>query len=711
METPIKFHRSTLAVVVSALIAGHAVADEDVTQLETMTVLGETYRNTATKTSLEPEETPQAITIITKDEMDLRGVSTVSEALRYSSGVNTELRGGAVTRLDLFNIRGFINYTNFYDGLPLLFNGWNLQPQIDAAAVEQVEVFKGPTSVLYGNIPPGGMVNIIAKTPQSEPANTVSVSTGTNSLKEVNFDTTGQIGDSNVNYRIVGMAKQRDGQAETSEDERYLIAPSFDWQATDNTLVNVNVYYQNDPSAGIYTTVPAAGSVLDNPLGSLSPDTYLGDKNWNTYEREVLMVGYKILHDFNNNWQFLQNARYMTADSYQENTYNSPLAADNRTIGRNAYLTDEDSTSFVIDNQLSGYVAHGNFEHNLLLGLDYQYLDSDVKYKDTLGYSLTQDIFNPNHNQIDRDALKFAYQQALDIKTKQLGVYFQDQLRYNNLVMIAGLRWDKYESDTNTVSDYLGTVTPSKEKLDENNVSFRVGALYELDFGLSPYLTYSESFEPIAGADASGKAFDPSTGHQWELGFKYAPLGGDVSGNLALFHITKKNAILTDPNNPYAPQYQAGEVVSQGAELEAKWQATPQADLTLNYTYINMEIKEDSYYHQEGKTPVWVPEQTTSLWANYYYEGTLTGLRTSAGVRYVGKTEMDAQNSDQVPDYTLVDLAASYDLSAASQSLDGASVTLSASNIFDEEYYSCYDKNNCWFGAERSIEAKLEYKF
>ncbi|WP_050941176.1 TonB-dependent siderophore receptor [Vibrio harveyi] len=711
METPIKFHRSTLAVVVSALIAGHAVADEDVTQLETMTVLGETYRNTATKTSLEPEETPQAITIITKDEMDLRGVSTVSEALRYSSGVNTELRGGAVTRLDLFNIRGFINYTNFYDGLPLLFNGWNLQPQIDAAAVEQVEVFKGPTSVLYGNIPPGGMVNIIAKTPQSEPTNTVSVSTGTNSLKEVNFDTTGQIGDSNVNYRIVGMAKQRDGQAETSEDERYLIAPSFDWQATDNTLVNVNVYYQNDPSAGIYTTVPAAGSVLDNPLGSLSPDTYLGDKNWNTYEREVLMIGYKILHDFNNNWQFLQNARYMTADSYQENTYNSPLAADNRTIGRNAYLTDEDSTSFVIDNQLSGYVAHGNFEHNLLLGLDYQYLDSDVKYKDTLAYSLTQDIFNPNHNQIDRDALKFAYQQALDIKTKQLGVYFQDQLRYNNLVMIAGLRWDKYESDTNTVSDYLGTVTPSKEKLDENNVSFRVGALYELDFGLSPYLTYSESFEPIAGADASGKAFDPSTGHQWELGFKYAPLGGDVSGNLALFHITKKNAILTDPNNPYAPQYQAGEVVSQGAELEAKWQATPQADLTLNYTYINMEIKEDSYYHQEGKTPVWVPEQTASLWANYYYEGTLTGLRTSAGVRYVGKTEMDAQNSDQVPDYTLVDLAASYDLSAASQSLDGASVTLSASNIFYEEYYSCYDKNNCWFGAERSIEAKLEYKF
>ncbi|ENM6364917.1 MULTISPECIES: TonB-dependent siderophore receptor [Vibrio] len=711
MESPIRFHRSAVAIVVSALLAGHANATESVSQHETITVLGETYRNTATKTVLEPEETPQAITVITKDDMDLRGVNSVSEALRYAPGVNTELRGGAVSRLDLFNIRGFINYTNFYDGLPLLYNGWNLQPQVDSVALEQIEVFKGPTSVLYGNIPPGGMVNIIAKAPQSTPSHSVSISTGTNNLKELTFDTTGQVGDSNVDYRIVGLAKQRDGQADTSEDERYVLAPSFNWQATESTLVNVNVYYQNDPSAGIYTTVPASGSVIKNPLGSMSPSTYLGDEDWNTYEREVLMMGYKVQHDFNNNWQFLQNARYMTADAYQENTYNGALEADNRTVGRNAYLTDEKSKSFVIDNQLSGYVKTGNFEHNLLFGLDYQYLDSDVKYKDTLGYSLTQDIFNPDHNSIDRNALNFQYKQNLDIKTKQIGVYFQDQVRYDQLVMIAGLRWDKYDSNTDAVSDYLGTVSKSKEELDDTNVSFRVGGLYELDFGLSPYLTYSESFEPIAGADSSGKAFEPSTGHQWELGFKYAPLSGDISGSLALFHITKKNAILTDPNNPYAPNYQAGEVVSQGIELEAKWQATAQADFTLGYTYTDMEITEDSYYNQEGKTPVWVPEQTASLWANYFFEGNLSGLRTSAGVRYVGEAQIDAQNSQKVPDYTLFDLAASYDFSTVSESMKGASVTLSASNLFDKEYYSCYDKNNCWFGAERSIEAKLEYNF
>ncbi|MEF1312115.1 TonB-dependent siderophore receptor [Vibrio mytili] len=711
MDKQTRLRRSLVAIVVSTMLASHVSASDDITKYDTVTVLGETYRNTATKTALEPYETPQAMTTLTKDEMDLRGVSSVGEALRYAPGVNTELRGGAVSRLDLFNIRGFINYTNFYDGLPLLYNGWNLQPQIDAVALEQIDVFKGPTSVLYGNIPPGGMVNIIAKAPQSKSAHSISVATGTNNLKELTFDSTGQLGESKVDYRIVGLAKQRNGQADTSENERYVLAPSLNWQATDDTLINVNLYYQNDPSAGIYTTVPASGSVAKNPLGSMSPNTYLGDENWNTYEREVLMFGYKIQHDFNSNWQFLQNARYMAADAYQENTYSNALNTDNRTVGRNAYLTDETSKSFVIDNQLSGLVTTGRLEHNLLFGLDYQQLDSEVTYKDTLDYSLTQDIFNPDHNSINRETLNFPYQQDLDISTKQIGLYFQDQMRFNKLIMIAGLRWDKYESETDTESDYLGSVSDGKEELDDNNISFRVGGLYELDVGVSPYLTYSESFEPIAGANADGTAFEPSTGHQWEFGLKYVPLTRSLSANLALFHITKKNAILTDPNDPYAPNYQAGKVVSKGVEIETKWQATPQADVTLGYSYIDMEITKDNYYNQEGKVPVWVPEQSASLWANYFFEGTLNGLRTSAGVRYVGETQLDAQNSDQVPDYTLVDLAASYDFSSSSQSLDGAKVTISASNLFDKEYYSCFDSSNCWFGAERSIEARLEYNF
>lgn len=148
-----------VAATISALLAGpvQAAAAERPTQTradETLTVLGETYRNTATKTRLDPLETPQAISVVEGDTLEQRGVSSVSEALRYVPGVNTELRGGAVNRLDLFNIRGFDNYQNFYDGLLLQYNDWNLQPQIDPVAIEQLEVFKGPTSVLYGSMPP-----------------------------------------------------------------------------------------------------------------------------------------------------------------------------------------------------------------------------------------------------------------------------------------------------------------------------------------------------------------------------------------------------------------------------------------------------------------------------------------------------------------------------------------------------------------------------
>lgn len=148
-----------VAATISALLAGSVLAATPGSQdaalaNETLTVLGQTYRNTATKTRLDPIETPQAISVVDSETLEQRGVSSVSEALRYVPGVNTELRGGAVNRLDLFNIRGFDNYQNFYDGLLLQYNEWNLQPQIDPVAIEQLEVFKGPTSVLYGSMPP-----------------------------------------------------------------------------------------------------------------------------------------------------------------------------------------------------------------------------------------------------------------------------------------------------------------------------------------------------------------------------------------------------------------------------------------------------------------------------------------------------------------------------------------------------------------------------
>ncbi|MFM5253560.1 TonB-dependent siderophore receptor [Aeromonas hydrophila] len=704
-----------VAATLSALLAGpvQAAAAERPTQTradETLTVLGETYRNTATKTRLDPLETPQAISVVEGDTLEQRGVSSVSEALRYVPGVNTELRGGAVNRLDLFNIRGFDNYQNFYDGLLLQYNDWNLQPQIDPVAIEQLEVFKGPTSVLYGSMPPGGMVNLIAKRPQRESRHSVSVASGTGTLKELTLDSTGALNDQFA-YRLVGLARQKDGQAVTSEEERYVLVPSLDWQLSDRTLLNLNLYYQKDPQAGIYTTVPASGSVKSNPLGQLGSDTFLGDENWNHYSREVTLLGYKLSHDFNANWQLLQNARYMDASANQQNTYNAALAADHRTLARNAYLTDEESRGFVIDNQLAGQVQTGKAQHNLLLGVDYQYLDARILYRDTLDYSAPAiDIFNPNHQQIVPADLVFNYQDNRTIRQYQSGLYLQDQVRLDRLVAIGGARYDRYRMDTDSRTLYQGAASNTLAQIDQDNLSLRFGALYELDHGLSPYVSYAESFEPVAGADKQGQAFKPATGRQWEGGLKFLSEDMSKTATLSAFHITKQNALVTDPDNVYGPKLQTGEMVSKGVELEGRLDLTSRWDLALSYTRQEMEITRDTTSLQ-GKTPVWVPKQMASLWSNYLPAGPLEGARLGAGLRYVGEAQLDAANTDTVPDYLLMDMAASYDLAQLSQRLQGVEVSLSASNLFNKTYYSCYDQNNCWFGAERSVEARLKYVF
>lgn len=708
-----KFNVTLLATAIAASlffpISAMANDDSASDDVETISIFGQAYRNTATKTSLEPEETPQGITVLDGEALEQRSVKSLNEALRYVPGVTTEQKGGAVTMYDTFNIRGFDVNQSYYDGLVLQgLNGWNLQPQIDPIALQQIEVFKGPTSVLYGSMPPGGMVNMIAKSPQKEKSTDVKLATGTGNLVEASIDTTGQFGDSDFSYRFIALARQKDGQVDYTEEERYVIAPSVDWQVSDRTLINFNMYYQNDPSMGMNSAMPSSGMIYDNPNGSTSPSTFVGDKNWSTFEREFFMAGYKINHEFNNNWSFLQNFRYMNASLYQENTYHIESNFDPATgnLDRNIYSTDESSTGYTIDNQLSGRVMAGGIEHNLLFGIDYQKLDGDSLYQEfgTTNQFGNFNIFNPNNDMIDKSKLTQSYESKEKISVEQLGFYTQDQVRIDRLVLIAGGRFDQYKS-SNTTS------TTSKDA-DQSQFSYRVGALYELESGFSPFISYATSFEPAAGLDGKGNAYDPELGEQIEAGVKYDSADYTKTASASIFRIVKSDALMSDPTDPWGPQLQIGEIRSQGVELQGQWMVNDSWDIAANYTYIDMEITKDSGNDLEGKTPIYVPKHAASLWSNYYiYDGILTGTRISGGLRYVGEMEMDAANTDKVPDYTLADVSIGYELDGISESLTGATAQLSATNLFNTEYYSCYDSANCWYGAEQTVELSVNYNF
>ncbi|MEZ9573758.1 TonB-dependent siderophore receptor [Vibrio sp. 10N.261.55.F4] len=715
MTTHTRFKYSSLAVALLTAFSAQAFAEDTATSadsnVETITVMGKAYRNTATKSALEPEETPQGITVIDEEQLDQRGVKSLNQALRYAPGVVTEQKGASVTMYDTFSIRGFSNNQSYYDGLILPFlTGWNLQPQIDPIAIQQVEVFKGPTSVLYGSMPPGGMVNMIAKAPQEDGSTKVGVSTGSRNLMEASIDTSGQLGDSDFSYRLVALARKQDSQVDNAEEERYVIAPSLDWQVSDRTLINFNLYYQNDPSMGTNSAMPL------EVLKASDPSVSMGDKNWSTFEREVLMLGYKINHQINDNWTFLQNARYSDASLYQENTYHrgTNFNAATGSLIRNVYSTDEDSQSFVIDNQVSGRVEISGLEHNLLFGVDYLKLTGDSLYKEFDANSSFGDFnaYNPNNDLLDKSQLQENYRESHDITTEQLGLYFQDQVRYDALVLLAGGRYDMFKASDEKTSIY--PTSDGTEKADHNQFSYRVGALYELDNGISPFVSYATSFEPAAGTDINGNSLKPQLGEQVEFGVKY--LSADMAQQLtaSYFYITKKDSIAADPSDPtYRSKIQLGEVRSQGMEVEGRWFVTEDWDVNASYTYVDMEVTEDANPDLEGTTPIYVPTHAANLWSNYYvYGGALSGTRFSAGARYMGDMEMDATNTQgKVPSYTVVDISVGYDLGEASETLSGATANLLVNNLFNEEYYTCYDQSNCWFGAEQSVELSVNYEF
>ena len=708
---------TAIALTFSFSFSASAFADSTDSQsnTETIQVLGQSYRNTATKTSLNPEETPQGITVIDAEELEQRNVKSLNQALRYAPGVVTETKGGAVTMYDTFTIRGFNATQSYYDGLLLQsLTGWNLQPQIDPIALQQVEIFKGPSSVLYGSMPPGGMVNMIAKSPQEQSATKLGLATGSRNLVEASIDTTGQFGDSDLSYRFIALARKQDGQVDYTEEERFVIAPSVDWQVTDKTLINFNLYYQNDPAMGMNSSLPASGMIYPNSNGATSSSTFAGDENWSSFEREFLMMGYKINHEISDNWSFLQNFRYTDAELSQKNTYHRASSFDESTgtLARNIYSTDEESKGYVIDNQLSGYVYTGDIEHNLLFGLDYQRLDGESAYKEyaSSGASFYAfNIYSPDNNLLDRDSLSENYNAKYDISVEQLGVYFQDQLRWDRLVMIAGGRYDNYESKS--VQHVVGSANTDM-KADHGQFSYRLGALYEFDNGVAPFASYATSFEPATGLNSDGVAYDPEMGEQVEVGVKYQSADRTINGSASVFHIVKSDALMANPNDIWGAKLQLGEVVSQGVELQGQVAITPAWDIRASYAYIDMEITEDSVGGLEGTTPIYVPEHSANLWSDYQIsQGALAGTRVGAGVRYVGDMQIDAANTGKVPSYTLVDLSLGYDLQGVSESLQGATVNLSASNLFNKQYYTCYDTANCWYGAEQTVELNVNYQY
>ncbi len=676
------------------------------TTLDTIAVYADSYRSTGTKTALDPNDAPMSYTRIDQELLQKRQADSVNAALRYEPGISAESRG-TVSIFDEYNIRGFKTYSNFYDGLRLPYDGaWNLMPQVDIYATELVEVVKGPASSLYGYASPGGMVNQVAKTPKNTQASEVQLRLGNQNLKEVGVDTTGPITDT-LNYRLVALKRKKDGQMQTTEEERTLVNPSIEWRPTEDVSVLANVFYQDDPEMVPSTPLPAVGTVYNASYGKLGSDAYAGDK-WNRFSKEVLMPSVTVNWDINDKLTFKHILRYTDAEVQQRNMYNSGfVSGSDKILNRVAYTTDESMNNWTTDNQLAYKLDTANTSHNLLFGVEYQETDSTATYYDAGADGTPNiDLSNPDFSQINADTLPLNnYRQDESIEQSQLGFYVQDEMKWQDLTIVAGLRHDNFDSITDQTKASAGAIY-SDQKIDNDasKTSGRLAAIYAFDNGISPYASYSQSFQPVVGSNfITNKPFEPTTADQLEAGIKYLSPNRATQGTLAVFDITQKNVVVADEIN-YRSQTQTGEISSKGFEVSGSHMLNDWVDVAASYSYTDAEITADEFNpNVVGNTPAQTAKHKATLWTDYYATDKLT---LNAGVRYEDGMQLDKQNSDQLPSVTLVDIGGNYQINPM------LTVGASINNLFDKTYVgACYDINNCWMGPERQMSVSLKANF
>jgi iron complex outermembrane receptor protein len=657
---------------------------------------------TGSKTDTPIVETPQSISVVTRQQMEDQDPQRVSQALRYTAGVLPESLGN-MTKLESTNIfsRGF-PLDEYQDGLKLLGGSWGVA-EIEPYNLERIEVLRGPASVLYGQADPAGIVNLVSKRPSAQPFHEVELQGGSFDQIGGAFDFTGPIDkDGKFLYRLTGLGRTADTQVDFTKDQRLTISPALTWQPNEDTSLTFLMNYQYDPGGGFYNWLPAAGTVLHNPNGGISTSFNPGEPDFDEYRRDQYSIGYLFEHRFNDVWSVRQNFRYNHVDTTYDALLAFGLEPDQRTLDRYTWRDKEDIDAFTVDNQVQAKFSTGPLKHTFLLGLDYQRRD----YNQKLGYDFATtpsiDVFDPNYH-IDIDTPDWA--SDVDQTTNQIGVYAQDQMRLDHWAFLLGGRNDWAD---NSYKDHLSDDHGSQS---DRKFTWRAGLVYLFDNGLAPYASYSTSFNPQIGTDASGQAFKPTTANQYEIGLKYQPPNFDGFITGSLFQLTEQNVLTVDPNNP-GFSVQTGEIRSRGAEVEAHVNITPNWSVVGAYAFLDNDITKAND-GTEGNTPAQFPRHMASLWSDYTFDtGALNGLTLGGGVRYVGSSFGDNENSFKVPSYTLFDASLQYDLGALGTSLDGWKLGVNATNLLDRKYVaSCNGDSFCAYGLRRTVLARLSFQW
>lgn len=674
----------------SCLLAVHATASaQDGGEEDEILVTG-TRAVTATKTDTPNTQIPQSITVVTLAQINEQGALNMREALRYTAGVTS---GGDDTRGDFNYIRGFWSAT-YLDGLKRNF-GFVYTPRADPNTLERVEVLLGPSAVLYGAGSSGGLVNMQTKRPQFEFGGSASVNYGTYNRKEGVIDVTGPLSDT-LAARVVGVFRDANMVQLGTPDNRVLIQPSLTWKPSEATDVTLIGLFQRDYT-GPVQYAPSAATYLADDLGfqHISRRTQIGEPDFNKGPKRDIQGTLVVNHKFSDVLSFHSSSRYQDAHTeygeiygdYFSNPLDPFIDVANTTVARHLFAINADYKVFNTANHAVINFGTGFIEHKVLIGADFARFEQVTEQAFAFFGGGTIDIYNPVYGAAP--AAVFG-PEATQVQ-KSYGFYAQDQMRIaDRASLVVGVRHDNV--------DQTDTFSPDQ---DAKATTFRVGLTVDVTDAISPYVSYSQSFEPISGLNQFGNSYVPLEGEQYEGGVKWQPLSSTLL-RATYYSIKEINALRPDPMNPLT-SIQTGFITSKGFEFQADHRVPGDITITASYSHNSTRISGEDRQQDAS------PKDTASLFATKTFDaGNNLVFRFGAGVRHVSERASGPETSPlyiAVPSYTLVD-------AMAAAEYRNWELRVNAINLLDKFYYSaCTQYGSCAFGDERLLNATLSYRF
>jgi len=661
--------------------------------------------STTLRSGASPLDASQAVNVVPAQVLKDQLPRNIDDALVNVSGITqTNTLAGSQ---DAVIRRGFGDNRDgsiMRNGMPLV-QGRSLN-----AAVESVEVLKGPASLLYGIMDPGGIVNTISKRPELYQHGSMtllgSTYAGNKSGADGTVDITGPIGNGGLAYRFIGYGVSEDYWRNFGRHREMLVAPSLAWYG-ENTTVQLN--YEHREFITPFDRGTAFDSVTKTPLAL--PATRRLDEPFNNMWGTSDLMQASVEHRLNQDWKLF------AAYSYNTETFS---ANQLRITGVNARTGVEtrsnDGTQGSLSNAsygtsyLQGNVWLGGFRNEVLFGGDGEYR---TIYRDNLIRQATPNFnfYNPVYGLVVPGSTISASDSAQTDKLGQWSLFFQDTLHLTErFALVGGVRYMDYDQIAGRGRPFITNTNVSADKVLPLG-----GAILKLTDQVSLYASYTQSLKPtstiapLTGGVVIGSNIAPEEGTQWETGVRF-DFNKRISGTLALYDIDKKNVLVSqlNPTTGIVEYRTAGRVRSRGVELDVTGRLTDNWSVIGSYGYTDARVTEDPTL--VGNALQNVALNTASLYLVYDFGTTLPGrLRLGGGARYVGDRPGDATNSFVLPSYTVADVFATYETKVQTFPVI---YQLNVKNLFDTVYYpSANNILSVAMGDARRVSLSATVKF